>query len=192
MVQLYDALKSSYGDKKSKNNLEKQGYNMDSKLSNKNQQVWYNPNDKKLMVNVAGTHNLSDWGTDLYLAFGHLKDTSRYKQAKNTLTQAKEKYKPTKTTVTGHSLGSSIGSYIADKNDMFYGLDGGYTIGQKTRSYGGNHKEFRTSGDIVSLLGSNNTHMKTLPNTNNASGLLPIDSLRAHNVDNIKNEKIFL
>jgi hypothetical protein len=57
-VNLYDALKSSYGDKKSKDNLSKAGYKYDSFLSNRNQQVWYHPNEKKLMVNVAGTHNL--------------------------------------------------------------------------------------------------------------------------------------
>lgn len=190
MVQLYDALKSSYGDKKSRSKLEKEGYQMDNGLSNHNQQVWYNPNDKRMMVNVAGTHNLKDWGTDLYLALGHLKDTSRYKQAKNTLELAKQKYKPEQTIVSGHSLGSSIGSYIADKNDMFYGLDGGYTIGQKTRSYGGNHNQYRTSGDVVSLLGANAKHMTTLNNPNSSTGIIPIDALKAHNVENIKNSNI--
>lgn len=191
-IKLYDALSSSYGNKKSSNNLEKAGYTKDKSLSTGNQQVWYNPTDKKLMVNVAGTHNLKDWGTDLYLALGHLKDTSRYKEADKTLKQAKEKYQPTQTTITGHSLGSSIGSYIADKNDMFYGLDGGYTIGQKTRSNGGNHQQFRTQGDLVSALGSNNKNMTTLANQNLTTGILPYDVLKAHKVENIKNSNIYL
>jgi hypothetical protein len=191
-VSLYNALKSSYGDKKAKNNLEKEGYQMDSSLSNHNQQVWYNPNDKKVMVNVAGTHNLKDWGTDLYLGLGLLKSTNRYKQAKSTLEKAKTKYQPAQTVVTGHSLGSSIGSYIADKNDMFYGLDGGYTIGQKTRSRDGNHKSYRTSGDVVSLLGAGAKHMTTLDNPNKTTGILPLDALKAHDIENIKNTNLYI
>jgi len=191
-VNLYDALKSSYGNKKSKKNLEKEGYQMDSSLSNHNQQVWYNPNDRKLMVNVAGTHNLSDWGTDLYLALGHLKHTNRYKEADSTLEKAREKYKPAQTVVTGHSLGSTIGAYMADKNDLFYGLDGGYTVGQKTRSEEGKHKYYRTSGDAVSLFGSGAKHMTTLDNPNKATGILPLDALKAHDVENIKNANLYI
>lgn len=71
-INLYDALKSSYGDKRSKEQLRNAGFNYDSMLSNHNQQVWFNPNSKKLLYNVAGTHNLTDWGTDLWLALGGL------------------------------------------------------------------------------------------------------------------------
>ena len=84
-VNLYDALKSSYGDKKSREILAKAGYQYDSMLSKHNEQVWVNPIEQKLLYSVAGTHNLNDWGTDLYLAAGHLKDTNRYKEADKTL-----------------------------------------------------------------------------------------------------------
>lgn len=195
-VKLYDALKSSYGNKKAKQNLEKQGYVRDSALSNHNQEVYYNPQDNKLLMNVAGTHNLKDWGTDLWLGLGHLKDTNRYKEAKNTLEKAKTKYSnettPIQTTVVGHSLGASIGGNIAGKNDLFYGLDGGYTVGQKTRSYGGTHQHLRSEGDVVSLLGSGAKNMTTLSNPNTQTGILPYDALTAHNVDNIKNQNIYL
>jgi hypothetical protein len=60
-VNLYDTLKSSYGDKKARQQLANAGYKYDSMLSNHNQQVWYNPNDKKLLYNIAGTHNVKDW-----------------------------------------------------------------------------------------------------------------------------------
>ena len=191
-IKLYDALKSSYGNSESKSKLKNAGYEYDNSLSSGNQQVWYNPNDKKLMVNVAGTHNLSDWGTDLYLGLGKLKDTNRYKEAEKVLKEAKNKYSPSQTTITGHSLGSQIGANIASKNDFFYGLDGGYTIGQKTRSYDGNHKHFRTSGDAVSLFGANAKNMTTLSNPNFQSGIIPFDAFNAHNIDNIKNENIYV
>jgi hypothetical protein len=47
-------------------------------LSNHNQKVYYNPTERKLLYNVSGTHNISDIGTDIYLALGGLKNTNRY------------------------------------------------------------------------------------------------------------------
>jgi hypothetical protein len=164
------------------------GYYIDKKLSNDNQQVLYNPTSKKLLYNIAGTHNLKDWGTDAYLLAGKLKETNRYKEADNTLKLAKQKYGINSATVTGHSLGSSIGNFISKPEDKFYGLDAGYTFGQKTRDYGGNHQNFRTAGDLVSVLGAGrNDSLKTLKNSNWLK-----DPLTAHNVENIKNEKIFV
>jgi hypothetical protein len=187
-VNLYDALKSSYGDKKARQQLTNAGYQYDSMLSNRNQQVWYNPNDRKLLYNIAGTHNIKDWGTDAYLAVGKLKDTNRYKEAKQTLENAKLKYgKDITTNIAAHSLGGAIGQYIAGKNDKVYTLDKGATFGQKTRS---NENAYRTSGDIVSLLASGATRMKTLDNRNRATGFLPFDTLKAHNVENIRKEGI--
>jgi hypothetical protein len=186
-INLYDALKSSYNDKKAKQQLSNAGFKYDSMLSNHNQQVWYNPSDKKLLFNVTGTHNLSDWGTDAWLAAGHIKDTNRYKEAKNTLNQAKTKYNVNNATVTGHSLGGTIAGYISSKDDNVYTLDKGATIGQKVR---GNEHAYRTSGDIVSLLDSGATRMKTLQNTGIRTGILPLDVYNAHNVDNIRNQKI--
>lgn len=187
-IKLHDAVSTAYKPIRDQQEFyKKKGYVLDRDLSNDNQQVLYNPNEKKLLYNVAGTHNLKDWGTDLYLAMGKLKDTNRYKEADKRLQQAKQKYNVSNATVTGHSLGSSIGQYISKPTDKFYGLDAGYTIGQKTRSYGGNQQHFRTSGDLVSAMGSGARNMKTLSNNN-----ILKDPLTAHNVDNIKNEKIYV
>jgi len=188
VLSLYDTLKSSYGDKQASQKLANAGYKYDSMLSNHNQQVWYNPNEKKLLYNVAGTHNLADWGTDAYLAAGKLKDTNRYKEADSILKQAKLKYNPSNTSVSGHSLGATIANYISAPTDKTYALDAGYTIGQKTRDYGGNHQSFRTAGDLVSALGAGRgDSLKTLKNSNWLK-----DPLTAHHVENIKNEQIFV
>ncbi len=153
-LHLHDVLKASYGDKKYENKITNRGYIKDNSLSNHNQQVWYRPNDKKLLYTVAGTHNLKDWGTDLYLALGKLKDTDRYKDADQTLKVAKEKYKPNDVVVAGHSLGSTISNQIASKGngDKMYGLDGGFTFGQKI-SKNPNFTNVRTQGDLVIVLG---------------------------------------
>lgn len=188
-ITLHDALKSSYGDKKARQKLANAGYQYDSMLSNHNQQVYYHPKENKLLYNVAGTHNFGDVGTDVYLAMGKLKDTQRYKEASNKLEEAKRKYNINSATVTGHSLGGSIGQRIASKDDKFYGLDSGYTLGQKTRDRDGNHHHYRSEGDLVSALGANAKHMETV--SQNRFGILNyINPFGSHNVDNIKNNKI--
>jgi predicted alpha/beta-fold hydrolase len=119
---------------------------------------------------------------------GKLKDTNRYKEADKMLKKSKEKYNPSSVTVTGHSLGSAISSNISSKSDKVLTLDGAYTIGQKTRN---NTTAYRTRGDVVSLLGKNATHMKTLKNTHYSNGIIN-DILNAHDIKNIQKEKIFV
>jgi hypothetical protein len=186
-VDLYQFLKSTYGDKKALDKVKQAGYNYDSMLSNSNVKVFHRPSDNKLLVGVAGTHNFSDVLTDINLAFGNLKGTSRYKEAKDILKQAKTKYNPSETIVGGHSLGGSISQYIASKRDKAVTLDKGATIGQKTRS---NERAYRTEGDAVSLLASGAKNMTTLANRNTATGFLPTDVLKAHNLTSIKKENI--
>jgi len=189
-LQLYDVLKAGYNPNK-RENITKHGYKYDSMLSNSNQQVYYHPEQNKLLLNVSGTHNLSDVGTDIYLALGKIKDTNRYKQAKNILEQAKTKYQPANTTITSHSLGGAIGQYIASKNDKVYTLNKGATIGQKTRK---NEIAYRTEFDPVSLLVAGSKRVKTIPNYENSTGFIPNDLLKAHSTESLKNQqqKIFI
>ena len=187
-LDLHDILKNSYSNKH-KENIN--GYKLDKELSNHNQQVYYNPEHKKLLVSVAGTnpYNLRDWGTDFYLGIGKLKDTNRYKEAKSIYDKAKNKYNPMQSTAVGHSLGSSIANYITSGNDKSVGLDGGYTIGQTPRN---NSKQYRTEGDIVSLLGANQNNMTTLKSPSIRTGVGIVDALRSHNVNNISHNGILI
>ena len=178
-LDLHDVLKNSYSNKHREN---MNGYKLDKELSNHNQQVYYNPDHKKLVVSVAGTHNLRDWGTDIFLGAGKLKDTNRYKEAKSVYDKAKNKYNPMQATAVGHSLGGTIANYIASGNDKAYGLDAGYTIGQTSRN---NSKQFRSSGDVVSALGSNQKNMTTLKSPHIRTGIGLVDALRSHNFSNI-------
>ena len=182
-LDLRSALRASYGREK----LKRFGYRLDADLSNQNEKVWYNPTEKKLLFTVAGTHNLSDWGTDIWLAAGGLKSTDRYKSAHEGLRAAKQKYGVASATVAGHSLGGAVAQGIAGNGDEVFSLDTGYTIGQKTKG-----QDFRTSGDVVSLLGAANENVTTLANPNSRTGVLPWDVLRAHEVDNLRGMDIFL
>ena len=182
---LHDVLKNSYAKNKAKT---MKGYNLDENLSNDNQQVYFNPTNKKLLYSIAGTHNLGDVGTDAYLAVGKLKDTNRYKNADKTLRQAKQKYGVNKAMITGHSLGGAIAGYIGNPEvDSIYTLDKGATIKQPVKK--GEHA-YRSKGDIVSLLNANDPNMKSLINPNQETGKFVKDSLNAHNVGNIKYSNI--
>ena len=193
-VKLYDVLKSGYGDKNYQKKLHEMGYKKDSMLSNKNNHVYVNELEKKFIHNVKGTNPFSvdDIKTDVLLAFGKLKDTDRYKDSKRVLNEAKQKYKGYNTTVVGHSLGSQIANNIASKDDKVVSYNGGYTIGQPTRSRSGNHKHYRTSGDIVSVFGANAKNITTLKNNNFKTGNLLYDGLKAHDLENIKSSNIFV
>jgi hypothetical protein len=193
-VNLAKVIKVGYKpQKKQKKVMKKYGYKLDKSLSNDNEQVYYNPNQNKLLYNVAGTHNLKDVGTDVYLALGGLKNTNRYKEADETLKKAKAKYGVNNATITSHSLGGSIAQGIAKPDDQEYSLNAGYTIGQKTK--GANQHNYRTQGDVVSFL-------KTIGQKDNKSilgsfatgGILGVATnlLKSHKPETIKKEHIFV
>ena len=185
-VELYDALRASYGNQQSINRIKKQGYNYDTFLSNNNVKVFHNPKTDKLLFTGAGTQSISDIGTDINLALGNLKNTDRYKEAKKILEQARVKYTPKETAIVGHSLFGTIAGYIAKPTDKVYTLNKGATLGQPTRK---NETALRTQGDPVSLLGAGSSRVKTLKNENKMTGLFLNDLYEAHKIDNIKNYK---
>jgi hypothetical protein len=242
-LSLYDSLRVGYipSENQQGQEMSKYGYQIDKGLSNDNQQVYYNPQTNKLLYNVTGSHNLSDWvNSDLKLAlgikknqgkpiiergiesllpnswkksfdrgyentFGGFKDTTRYKQADDTLKAAKSKYNPADVTITGHSLGGRIVQDIAKSGDKVYALDAGQTIGQKVKG-GANRNIYRSAGDVVSLASAYNPNVQTLTNPH-TSRIIPalfsknpttigvaaaIDAYNAHNIENIKQSDIFV
>jgi hypothetical protein len=79
-VSLYHSLRVGYLDDENKQGKEmaKYGYQIDKKLSNENQQVYYNPETKKLLYNITGSHSLQDWvNSDLKLALGIRKNEGK-------------------------------------------------------------------------------------------------------------------
>ena len=80
-------LKNSYAPK---HNLG--SYTLDPSLSNRNEQVYVDKLDKKMLYSIAGTHNFADIGADIYLGLGLIKNTHRYKESEEVLRKAREKY----------------------------------------------------------------------------------------------------
>jgi len=193
-VNLHSVLKAGYGDKRKQEAFATEhGYIRDP-TSNDNQQIYFHPPSKSLLVNVTGTHNIKDVGTDLALLAGKLQDTKRFKEAKQAIANAKEKYGVENATLTGHSLGSGLLIQGAgSKGDKVIGLDPALTIGQKVR--GGNI--YRSSGDVVSLFGAGSRNVKTIKGKEKLGSGLGIvgkirNSLEAHKVDKIKDKNIFI
>ena len=189
-LSLHDILHNSYSQ--DPNALTKNGFNYDSDLSNDNQQVYYNPKQNKLLYSIAGTHNLNDIGTDIYLGLGKIKDTNRYKSADDTLAKAKQKYNPANTTLVGHSLGGNIASKIGKPEDKIFTFNKGSTINEKVIPQ---EKSYRSNGDLVSIFNSTNNNTTTLKNK---KYLLPFTSSiinsahQEHKLKNIKYQPIYV
>ena len=189
MTTLYDVLSNGYKDKKKKSK-QLGNYVMDEELSNKNHQTYYDPKNKKLLFNITGTHNSQDWLTNIKLGLGiGYKESDRYKQSHAALRNAKQKYGINNATVTAHSQGGLTANYISSKGDKVITLDKATTIGGKSRE---GSKDYRTNGDVVSLLASTRHNTINLKNQNKQTGNIIYDALNSHNIKNIQNEKLFV
>ena len=106
----------------------------------------------------------NDVKTDVALAFGNLKRSKRYNEAKETLNRANEKYKGRKSTIlSGESLGGTITSYLPyDDKTRAFAVNSGYTIGQPTRTRQGRLTNYRIKGDIISGLSTGHDNQNTL------------------------------
>lgn len=128
-LPLQKALDISYQSnlEKSSKELKPFGYELNPSLSNTENKVYYNPYSNKVVMSVAGTNPLSprDIGTDLYLAFGALKQTQRYKESEAVAKKMREQYPNAKKVLLGHSMGSSIISGIATPTEKVLGFGTG-------------------------------------------------------------------
>jgi hypothetical protein len=143
-LPLEKALDISYSSlEKTQRKLQPYGYKLDTALSTKQNKVFIQPESKKLVFTTAGTNPLSarDIATDAYLAFlgkAGLQSTSRYKESEAVLKKAREKYKGYKKTLSGHSLGSTIVSNLANPDEQVKGFGSGsgvFPIKQKGDFY---------------------------------------------------------
>jgi hypothetical protein len=197
-LNLFNALEASYKSvPDAKKVLAKYDYYVNEELSTPDIKVAWNPVTKKLIILGAGSHKKSDIITDVYLAAGKLKNTTRYKEAEAVLKKAKEAYRVDNATIVGHSLFGTIASYIGSKKDKVITYNKGATIGQGSRS---NETAYRSKGDLVSVLASGNKNMKTLApsvqqDLSGFSGRQTHSLFQPHDLSNLSragNQNIFL
>ncbi len=170
-----------------RNAFAKEGYVYQSSFSQgNNHQAYYNPTTNQLLFSVAGTHNLSDVGTDVLLGAGvGFKESSRYRAAQSALQSARAALNPSHVSVYGHSLGGTIARGISSPGDTLFTYNSGETFGARARPF---EQAYRTEGDLVSLLGAG--HDTTLMDRNNQSWLGFVgNSLNAHSSQNLVRER---
>jgi len=200
LIDLNQLIKASYEDRnKQENTLQRFGYVYDPEISDKNNHVYYHPEDNELIQTVRGTSSLSDIGTDYYLARGKLKDTQRFKDSLNIYNKSKQKYNGIPTKLIGHSLGGGIVSELPsdDIKDKVISVDKGSAPFHRSRK---NENSYRTSGDLVSIANINSSKTKTLKQYNKSlnpyyfnSGINYLyNGLLSHKTSNLKNENIFV
>jgi len=196
-LDLKKGLEASYlNPKEAKTYLSKEGYVYDSELSNVNSKVYYNPDDKDLLIAYRGSKNiLNDWlTTDLSIPFGGLRNTKRYNESLNVYKKAKDKYHSdphdqvnqlNQTTLIGDSLGGSLASAVGgtDKKSKIYSFNKGTGLFGNDTNNKSNEVAFRQSGDVVSGFSVFN-HNK--PITLGAR----MDPLSAHNINNLEKYNI--
>lgn len=187
-LDLKKGLEASYlNPKEAKTYLSKEGYVYDSELSNVNSKVYYNPDDKDLLIAYRGSKNiLNDWlTTDLSIPFGNLRNTKRYNESLNVYKKAKDKYHSDQPTLIGDSLGGSLASAVGgtDKKSKIYSFNKGTGLFGNDTNNKSNEVAFRQSGDVVSGISVFN-HNK--PITLGAR----MDPLSAHNINNLEKYNI--
>jgi len=195
-LRLYNALKAGYArnPKRASRYLKKFGYVLDPTLSDSREFITaYSPFENKVIHISNGTNPYSpkDLATDLFTGLGSFKDTARYKDEKNALTKAREKYKGAQVVLAGHSLAGQVLHNIASPSmgDKAYTYNPAYSPNQKVRP---GFYNVRTEGDVFSAFAPiQNT--KTIDNPNTVVPHRPIQNiLKAHDTENIRNAPIFL
>jgi hypothetical protein len=183
-LKLYNALNIGYfrNEAKQRKRLKRFGYVLDGDLTNRERMVAYNPTSKKLLYVSNGTDftNANDLANDLLIALPiGPKTRGRVVEEKNTLLKAKEKYGVDKATVLGHSLGGNIVHYIGGAQDKIIEYNPAL-VNQKPRA---NETILKTKRDPFSTLANNPT---IIPGTED------ITVIKAHNLENIREEPIFV
>jgi len=193
-IRLYNAIKAGYArnPKRASRYLKKFGYIVDRDLSDSREYITaYNPIENKVLHIANGTDPFSvrDVASDLLVGLGSYKDTARYKQEKNALEKARDKYKGAKMVLTGHSLGGQVLHNIAKSDDEVFSYNPAYAFNQKIRP---NFNNYRTDRDLFSVF-SPPQNTTILDNPHEHQRFRPIANiLNAHNTENIRDAPIFL
>ena len=190
MVRLHKALEASYmPTSQAENYLKNDGYIMDKSLSDINSKVYINPtkNNDVLLLERGSKNFLNDWLlTDIPLMMGGLKYTKRYQDEKKKYDQVRNKYKESRITLAGDSLGGSLASELGQKNDKIVTYNKGSGLGSESVNKK-NERAYRELTDLVSLKSMLNINQ---PHTLVGSVSSLLNPIQAHNINNLENREI--
>jgi hypothetical protein len=123
---------------------------LDDSLSNAEHKV-YVDKDNNPTVAFTGSRKVGDWGTNLLLATGLERYSTRFRDSKKLMEDVRNKYK-NPATILGHSLAGSLTEYVGNKNDKIITVDKGVGITGIGKTIPKNQTDIRASNDIVSLI----------------------------------------
>jgi len=172
---------------KEKEKLNHMGYHKDDSLSQKKNKVYVNNKTGKAYVVYNGTNPLDvrDLATDAAIAFGLGRFTPRFKQAKRLAKRTKEKYGENNTAAIGHSLGGALATESGLKERITFnkavGIGG---IGKRLRR---GQVDYRTDGDLVSLLSKTSRYGNRTPSKDAGTHHETIES---HSVNPLENHAL--
>ena len=149
---LKQVIKASYAGT---NDAEKIGqslnYKLDRDLSNRKHKVFLDK-DNKPTVAFTGSRTVGDWAfSNLPLALGLEKYTSRFQESKRVVDNVRKKYNQP-LTIVGHSLAGSLAEHAGKKQDKIITVDKGVGIGNIGKKIKNNQTDLRSAFDPVSLL----------------------------------------
>jgi hypothetical protein len=196
-LKLGKILKLSYepNEQRRQKVLKKYGYVLDKELSSPDRIVAYNPFKKDLLYAPRGTElkhrgnifDNKDLQTDIILGTGGLKQTKRYDEERSTILKAKKKYNEDKVILVGHSLSGGLLNEMP--TDVITERDQVITYNAPILKPRKDATHYRTKGDVFSVF---NKDAKTLQNENPVSLNLASYLLKAHQLENLQNQNIFV
>jgi hypothetical protein len=199
-LDLYDTLKHGYEYARNPHHMAKyaseKGYKIDGDLSNRDHQILYNDEQKKMVHVITGTRNdlgikkaAYDWANNAMIATNHTRASPRFNDEYNIHKKARDKYSDLKHDhIVGHSQGGGHTSeLLKDFRDAT-----GTTLNRATPTIGyttdsKNLNKYRVALDPVSMrdLGLKSNKRTIFEN--------PIHSmLHQHSLEPIKNERILI
>ena len=125
---------SSYLKHKSPDNIN--GYTLNRDYGQANSSVFVNNVNKEVVLSIRGTvlTNPEDIYNDIFLFYGKLKQTTRYKELEDRVNKILNEYKEYKITVVGHSLGGSLSLLLLQSNPKIFHEVHIFNPGVSTRS----------------------------------------------------------
>jgi len=152
--------------KKENDRLDDMGYQKDESLSQKKNKVYVHKKTGKAYVVYNGTNpkDVRDLATDTAIAVGLGRFTPRFREAKRLAKKAKTKYGEKNTAALGHSLGGALATESGlNERITFNKAVGVGGIGKRLQR---GQTDYRTEGDVVSLLSKTSKYGNKTPSKN--------------------------
>ena len=153
--QLALAVSNSAYKKPNKRKTIIMGYTLDTDISNDENVVYFNDEQKKVIVGFRGSTNFKDFKTDLRLAIGGIKSTSRYGETLEFFKKVIELYEGYSISMTGHSLGGTLAieMNLLSPSKKAVVFNAGHTPLRSKATEKNDITYYTNKGDLVSGLG---------------------------------------